>query len=50
MALGSHWVRIGVALLALYGGFMVALWWLSGAYRLAINRLWGGSDVALMWL
>jgi hypothetical protein len=24
------------------------LGWLWGAYRLAINRLWGGSDVALM--
>ena len=28
----------------------LALGWLSGAYRLAINTLSGGSDVALMWL
>jgi hypothetical protein len=26
------------------------LGWLCGAYRLAINTLWGGFDVALMWL
>jgi len=38
VALGSHW-----------GGFEVALRWLSGAYRLATNTLSGGSDVALMW-
>jgi hypothetical protein len=25
----------------------VALGWLWGAYQLAINRLWGGFDVAL---
>ena len=31
-------------------GFGVALGWLWGAYRLAINRLWGGFDVALVWL
>jgi hypothetical protein len=28
----------------------VALGWLWGAYRLAINRLCSGFDVALMWL
>jgi hypothetical protein len=27
----------------------VALGWLWGAYPLAINTLWGGFDVALMW-
>jgi hypothetical protein len=28
----------------------VALGWLWGAYRLAINRLWNGFDVAFRWL
>jgi hypothetical protein len=28
----------------------VALRWLWGAYRLAINTHWGGFDVALRWL
>jgi hypothetical protein len=28
----------------------VALGWLWGAYQLAINRLCGGFDVALVWL
>ena len=33
----------GVAL----GGLGVALGWLWGSYQLAINRPWGGFDVAL---
>jgi hypothetical protein len=36
VALRSHW-----------GGFGVALRWLSGRNPLAINRLWGGFDMAL---
>jgi hypothetical protein len=39
-----------VALVALWGGFEVALGCLWGAYPLAINTLWGGFDVALKWL
>jgi hypothetical protein len=38
-ALGSHW-----------GSFRVALRWLWGRNRLAINTLCGGFDVALRWL
>jgi hypothetical protein len=33
-----------------WGGFEVALGWLSGGYCLAINTPWGGFEVALMWL
>src|ERR1035441_504164 len=34
----------------LWGSIVVALGWLWGRNRLAINTLCGGFDVALMWL